>query len=97
MDTLGITDGCVDILISTPSYPDYAHNNTYGLQLFSDAVSEGTTQNFTKPSGCRDLIKECRALGEQGDPEWIGNNNTVNQACTLATQYCYAYVISDLE
>lgn len=96
MDTLGITNGCVDLLISTPSYLAYAHNNTYGVQLLSDAMYKETTHNFTNPGGCRDLIRECRALGEQGDPAWIGNNDTVNQACTLATQYCYTYVISDL-
>lgn len=96
MDTLGITNGCVDMLISTPSYPAYAHNNTYGLQLFSESMYRETSYNFTKPGGCRDLITKCRALGEQGDPCWVGDNSTVNQACNAATQYCYAYVVGDL-
>ena len=96
MDTLGITNGCVDLLISAPSYVAYAHNNTYDLQLFSDEMYKDANYNFTKPGGCRDLILQCRLLGEQGDPSWSGNNKTVNEACQLATQFCYAYVVGDL-
>lgn len=96
MDTIGITNGCIDMLESTPSYPAYAHNNSYNLQLFSDSTYESANHNFTKPGGCRDLILQCRALGEQGDPDWTGNNQTVNEACTQATQYCFAFVIGDL-
>ena len=96
MDTLGITNGFIDLLTSTPSYPAYAHNNSYNLQLFSDSMYESANRNFTKPGGCRDLTLQCRALAEQGDPEWTGNNHTVNEACTLATQFCFAFVIGDL-
>jgi hypothetical protein len=33
LDTLGITNGCVDTLYFSPSYPSYSFNNTYGVQL----------------------------------------------------------------
>lgn len=31
LDTVGIINGCVDILTQMPAYPQMAFNNTYGL------------------------------------------------------------------
>lgn len=64
-DTIGITNGCFDLLIQAPLYPHFAYNNTYGLQAISAAVAEAASLNFTKPGGCRDLMVQCRSLGEQ--------------------------------
>ncbi|KAL8790147.1 MAG: hypothetical protein Q9195_006527 [Heterodermia aff. obscurata] len=97
MDTLGLTNACVDLLVSTASYPAYAHNNTYDLQLFSDSRYEEASYNLNKPGGCLDLIRTCRSLGQQSDSGWSAANDTVNGACTLATQYCFANVDSDLD
>jgi len=92
MDTLGITNGCIDQLYHTPSYPEYAYNNTYGVQFIPEPIYKEAVLNFTKPGGCKDLTLQCRELGEQGDPDWTGNNATVNTACDLATEYCFVYV-----
>lgn len=93
MDTMGITNGCIDLLYMLPFYPELAYNNTYQVEFIPEAVYQEATQNFTKPGGCRDLIEQCRELGEQGDPDWIGANQTVNEACILATDYCTFYVM----
>ena len=92
MDTLGITNGCVDLLYQGTAYSEFLHNNTCGLQLISETQYKETLLNFTKPGGSRDLILECRELGRLGDPESIGDNQTVNEACNLATDYLEEYV-----
>lgn len=95
MSTMGLTNGCVDFLTQTPYYPQYAYNNTYAPLIPKD-VFEDLNHNFTKTGGCRDLIEQCRALGDLSDSDFTGANQTVNEACTLATEFCYAYAIGTL-
>ena len=95
MSTMGLTNGCVDFLTQTPYYPQYAYNNTYA-PLIPEAIYRELNNNFTKTDGCKDLIEECRQLGQLSDPDFTGANQTVNEACTLATNFCYAYAIGTL-
>jgi hypothetical protein len=96
MKTLGMTNACIDQLYSGPQYPVFAYNNTYGVHFIPESVAEAEVHNMTKPDGCADLIQQCRELGNIGDPEWIGTNDTVNEACNLATDWCTAYVTGGL-
>jgi hypothetical protein len=96
MKTLGLTNACIESLYVGPSYPEFAFNNTYGVEFIPNLVYESEVLNMTKPGGCADLIKQCRALGNVGDPNWIGANATVNEACNLATDYCFGYVAAGL-
>jgi hypothetical protein len=84
LDTLGIINGCVDVLTQEPSYPQMAYNNTYGIQAINRTLYEDSMTAFTKPGGVRELIETCRALAAEGDPENQGNNATVNDACSAA-------------
>jgi carboxypeptidase C (cathepsin A) len=88
IDTLGITNGCVDLLYQGPSYATLPYNNTYDLELFNKTVSEAAMNNFTKPGGCSDEIHRCRALGAEGDPYDLGTNATVNSICFRTYLYC---------
>ena len=92
LDTLGMTNGCVDGLYQSYWYPDMAYNNTYDLQVIPLDVYEEAKTNFTKPGGCRDLILRCRELGAMYDPDQLANNATVNNACLNAEDYCSTYV-----
>jgi hypothetical protein len=91
LDTLGLTNGCIDSKIEGPFYPEYAFNNTYGLQVIPESVYLDAKNNMTKEGGCLDLIDQCRTLAIY-DSENLGTNDTINAACALATQYCYQYV-----
>lgn len=91
LDTLGITNGCIDSKIEGPFYPEFAFNNTYGFQAYSEEVYKSALNNFTKEGGCNYLIDQCRALAIS-DPQNIGTNQTVNQACALATVNCFTFV-----
>ena len=92
LDTLGITNGCIDQLYQSYYYPQFAYNSTYGFQAVPEVLYQESVHNFTKPDGCRDLILQCRELAAHSDPESVGDNATVNEACVLATDYCAFYV-----
>ena len=70
-----------------------AYNNTYDLQVISEAAYNEALLNFTKPGGCRDLVEQCQALGRIHDPEEVAINATVNELCFEATAYCSQYVV----
>ncbi|OAP60446.1 hypothetical protein AYL99_05448 [Fonsecaea erecta] len=89
LDTLGITNGCIDFEYSMQGYPQFAYNNTYDVHFIPEGVYKEAMDNITKPQGCMDLMKTCRALGQMGDPQFNGNNQTVNEACMQATELCF--------
>lgn len=89
LDTLGIINGCIDMLIQAPAYADFAYNNTYNTPLITKGNYQQILSSFNQPkSGCKDRILECRALASTGDPNFTGNNATVNKACAKATDVC---------
>jgi len=88
LDTLGIINGCVDLLTQELSYPEMAYNNTYGIQTINETAYQASVDAFNKPGGCRDRIINCNDLAAVGDPNFIGNNVTVNVACQDADSYC---------
>ena len=93
IDNIGITNACVDTLTGAVGYPEYAYNNTYGVKFASQQLYQEVMNNLTKPFGCLDLTKQCRALGSEGDPNSTGRNATVNEFCMAAFGYCEQYVI----
>ena len=89
LDTLGIVNGCIDLLTQELAYPTFAYNNTYGIKAINESRYQQAVDNFNRPdTGCRDLIVNCRNMAAVGDPDATGNNDTVNQACVAASVYC---------
>ena len=74
------------------AFPEFAFNNTYGIEAIPRDIYEAAKHNFTKPGGCVDLVNECRAAGLVGDPLETGANATVNEICGAATAYCFGVV-----
>ncbi|KAI9727225.1 MAG: hypothetical protein M1834_008485 [Cirrosporium novae-zelandiae] len=93
LDTLGITNGCIDMRYQVGSYPQMAYNNTYGFKAISESIYEEAMKNYTMARGCKDMIDECQELAAVGDPDGLGANETVVDVCAAATAYCFAYVI----
>jgi len=49
--------------------------------------------NLTAPEiGCTDLIKACREAAAVGDPESVGDNESVNEPCVAASTVCFGIV-----
>ncbi|OOF92156.1 hypothetical protein ASPCADRAFT_210566 [Aspergillus carbonarius ITEM 5010] len=88
LDTLGIINGCVDLLVQMPSFPNIAYNNTYGIEGINKTVYEKAMHAWSRPGGCRDMILECRDVEAVGDPLMYGDNETVNRICEDASRYC---------
>lgn len=88
LDTLGIINGCVDMLTQELSYAQMAFNNTYNLQTINQTIYDQAVTAWTQPDGCRDKIVNCRRLAAQFDPKNQGNNETVNGACQSANDFC---------
>ncbi|KAJ9243607.1 hypothetical protein DTO207G8_1686 [Paecilomyces variotii] len=88
LDTLGIINGCVDLLEQQLSYPEFAYNNTYGIQAINESVYNAAVDAWSRPGGCKDLIVECRNLAAEGDSGLNGSNATVNEACQKANSFC---------
>jgi carboxypeptidase D len=92
VDTLGITNGCIDFEYGLTGYPEYAYNNTYGVHFLTEAQYNQAMDNITSPGGVLDLIKTCRAAGQTGDPTFLGTNDTVNAICMQATAQALAII-----
>ncbi|KAF2401877.1 putative carboxypeptidase S1 [Trichodelitschia bisporula] len=88
LDTLGIINGCIDIMTQEPSYPLMAFNNTYGIEAINETIYKESMDDFTKPGGCADKIKTCQRLAAEKDPTNQGGNEEVNKACSDASDYC---------
>ncbi|PYH98993.1 alpha/beta-hydrolase [Aspergillus ellipticus CBS 707.79] len=88
LDTLGIVNGCIDLLIQVPTFPTIAYNNTYGIKGINKTIYDAAMHAWSKPGGSKDLILNCRAVGAVGDPLMHGDNATVNQVCYEAATSC---------
>ena len=86
LDTLGIVNGCVDILTQIPAFPQMAYNNTYDLKLINATAFQSAVDSFP---ACQNVTLECRALAAAEDPQAMGNNTDVNAACAKAFEYCF--------
>ncbi|KAK5064578.1 hypothetical protein LTR84_000411 [Exophiala bonariae] len=95
VDHVGITNGVIDWEHDLPYWPSFIYNNTYE-PLISEDVYLSASQNFTKHDGCHDLIRQCRAFAQEGDPDARGTNETVNSLCRNATTLCWEEVGSTI-
>jgi hypothetical protein len=86
---MGLTNACIDPEIEAPHYPEMATKNTYGFKAYNQSVYEAATGALP---ACLELITKCRSLAAVGDPNYDGNNETVNTACSTAFVDCYGAV-----
>ncbi|PYI02607.1 alpha/beta-hydrolase [Aspergillus sclerotiicarbonarius CBS 121057] len=93
LDTLGVINGCIDLLTQETSDPEYAYNkNTFGITAINKSQYDAAINAYTKPGGCQDQIQNCLQLAKTNDPLMYGNITTVNQACFDTSTYCQAEV-----
>lgn len=94
LDTVGIVNGCIDILTQMPAYPLMAFNNTYGVEIINEAEYNNALNSFPQ---CRSLVETCRSLASTNDPHAWGNVTEVNSACADAYNFCFATMWGDVE
>jgi carboxypeptidase C (cathepsin A) len=88
LDTLGIVNGCVDVITMQQFYPIMAYNNTYGLQTINETVYQEVVNSWNEPNGCLETVMACRAMAAELDPTNQGGNPDVNMACVEASKSC---------
>lgn len=91
---MGLLNGCIDIGIIAPYYPQMAFNNTYNFQAYNETVFEAVNKAVNKPKGCLDMVRQCRSLADEYDPHWTGGNKKVDQACGAAMEMCFSKVLT---
>ncbi|KAK0721211.1 Alpha/Beta hydrolase protein [Apiosordaria backusii] len=90
LSTLGIQNGCMDVLTMGMSYLDFAVNNTYDIVAYPEEIYTAAKTNLTE--FCQPLLVSCREAVADGDPLGYGNNQTVNEACAMAGGVCFGFV-----
>ncbi|KAF3066574.1 Carboxypeptidase S1 like protein A [Daldinia childiae] len=89
LKTLGIINGCIDLLVQETSDPEFAHHaNPYNISGISDEEYSSALDAYWRPEGCQDQINKCLSLAKDLDPEMYGDNTEVNNACEDASDFC---------
>ncbi|KAL8990453.1 MAG: hypothetical protein Q9169_008120 [Polycauliona sp. 2 TL-2023] len=91
--TVGIINGCVDYLYQARAYPEMAFNNTYGIRGINQSFYNWATNYFDQ--NCSHDIINCQRLAADLDPDDIGNNPSVNEACIRGSQ-CHRHLMTPL-
>lgn len=94
INTLGIMNGWIDLLVQTPFYPRFAYNNSYGIQAISQVQEINALTSYSQASGCQQQTLACRAQEDILDPAGDGSNSYINNACARAQAICQDNVIS---
>ncbi|RDL40815.1 uncharacterized protein BP5553_00794 [Venustampulla echinocandica] len=81
LDTLGIGNGCIDIESQISAYPQMAFNNTYGLQLMTEAEYQSALSSYPK---YQSLIESCRSAEASS-----ALSETAAAACSEAYGFCF--------
>ncbi|GBF61418.1 carboxypeptidase S1 homolog A [Trichophyton mentagrophytes] len=93
LDTLGIINGCIDLMFQAESYAEFPYNNTYGITAYTKEKYDAIIHDIHRPDGCFDKLAKCREAAKEGDPQFYSNNATVNAICADASSSCDNYLM----
>jgi carboxypeptidase C (cathepsin A) len=71
LDTLGIVNGLIDLVIQAEAWISYPFNNTYDIPIYNESTYEPLITNYTRPGGCRDKITLCQTALREQDPDFF--------------------------
>ncbi|UPX17302.1 uncharacterized protein EKO05_0007668 [Ascochyta rabiei] len=94
VDTVGLVNACIDIDTQIDYYPEFAYNNTYGLQFINQTQYDSA---LAASPQCKNLTAVCRTLADAKDPGGLGNQPDVNKACLGAFLYCFSKLHDDFD
>jgi len=86
LDTIGIVNGCIDMMTQMPFYPEFAVNNTYGIRALNQTEYSSAVSAWPE---CKSLISACRDVAAAKDPNNTGTIPEVNKACADTFAFCY--------
>ncbi|KAK6441574.1 hypothetical protein LTR95_002194 [Oleoguttula sp. CCFEE 5521] len=88
LESLGIINGLVDDAVQDPYYPEYAYNNTYGVQAINEVDYLNSKSFFAGAGQCFDQINACRTAMNTTDPDGDGDVSATNALCESAQISC---------
>ncbi|KAI1499275.1 serine carboxypeptidase [Biscogniauxia marginata] len=88
LDTLGIVNGLVDLVIQQESFITFPYNNTYGIQVFNRSFYEELMYNWTRPGGCKEKVQACQDSMKDQDPVVASLLKTMTGSCNNASESC---------
>ncbi|KAH7176734.1 Alpha/Beta hydrolase protein [Dactylonectria macrodidyma] len=93
LDTLGIVNGWLDMVVQGEAYISFPYNNTYGIEVFNKSTYDQLMDDWNRPNGCKDQTQACRDKLKGLDPSFIRKNfNEISDACEAA-EWCGSYPI----
>ena len=87
--TVGIISGFIDVETQVDSYPEFAVNNTYGIEAYNQSVAD---QAIAALGPCKEGVAQCRSLVAEKEPSGFLNDPEVAQTCGQAFQVCWGGV-----
>ncbi|KAI0453898.1 carboxypeptidase S1 [Xylaria acuta] len=94
LDTLGIIDGLIDMVVQHESFISFPYNNTYDIQVFNQTIYEELMYNWTRPDGCKAKVQRCQDSMRDREPLFRGLSTKRKEDLTLpcndAAAYCAA-------
>ncbi|DAA79308.1 TPA_exp: Serine carboxypeptidase A [Trichophyton benhamiae CBS 112371] len=97
LDTLGVINGCIDLMFQAESYAEFPYNNTYGITAYTKEKRDAIIRDIHRPDGCFDKLAKCREAAKEGDPHFYSNNATVNAICAEANSDCDKYLMEPFQ
>ncbi|KAI0844360.1 carboxypeptidase S1 [Daldinia vernicosa] len=90
LTTLGIVNGCIDLLVQETAGLEFAHDaNPYNISGITDEEYKNASgAYYRRPGGCQDQIKDCLRFAKLWDPDMYGNDARVNKPCEDASDFC---------
>ncbi|KAJ8130423.1 hypothetical protein O1611_g3205 [Lasiodiplodia mahajangana] len=90
LESLGIINGCVDLLVQETADPVFAYNgNTYNMPgILKEDFCDAMEAYYDRNEGCEDQILSCLNLAKKSDPDMYGDAVGVNDACKNASDFC---------
>ncbi|KAI0418222.1 carboxypeptidase S1 [Xylaria grammica] len=92
LDTLGIVNGLIDMVIQHESFISFPFNNTYGIEIFNETIYEELMYNWTRPNGCKDKVQACQDSMKDTEPQFLGGSTRgaepLTPPCNDAAAYC---------
>lgn len=64
LDTLGLVNACIDVMVQDESYSFFAWNNTYGVKAVNETIKHKQLYELYRPGGILDQNRECQRLSK---------------------------------
>ncbi|KAF9869744.1 serine carboxypeptidase [Colletotrichum karsti] len=88
LDTLGIVNGLIDMVIQAEAWITFPYNNTYGIQVFNQSIYDELMYNWTRPDGCRQQIADCQQALKEHGPLLMSQKRNFTEICGRAAAGC---------